>query len=66
MSRQTLVNALLIIAGIVLAFALFAAGVIWHSRALFKTGPAPHRAGDSIQRRVRPAVTKVTKRGGAS
>jgi preprotein translocase subunit SecE len=33
MRRQTLVNALLIIAGMVLAFALFAAGVLWHSRA---------------------------------
>jgi hypothetical protein len=33
MSRQTLVTALLIIAGIVLAIALFAAGVLWHSRA---------------------------------
>jgi len=30
--RQTLINGLLIIAGIVLAVALFAAGVLWHSR----------------------------------
>jgi hypothetical protein len=42
MSRQTLVNALLIIAGIVLAFALFAAGVLWHSRGGSGTGSVPY------------------------
>lgn len=33
MSRKTLVNALLVILGVVLAIALFAAGVLWHSRS---------------------------------
>jgi hypothetical protein len=33
MSVRRLETALLIIAGIMLAFALFAAGVLWHSRA---------------------------------
>jgi hypothetical protein len=42
MTRQMLVNALLIIAGIVLACALFAAGVLWHSRAGSGTGPVLH------------------------
>ena len=37
MKRQTLVNVLLIIVGILLAFTLFAAGVLWYSRAESKT-----------------------------
>ena len=37
MKRDTLINVLLIIAGIVLAFALFGAGVLWNSRKASKT-----------------------------
>jgi hypothetical protein len=37
MKRQTLVNVLLIIVGILLAFTLFAAGVLWYRRAESKT-----------------------------
>ena len=40
MNRQTLINTLLIIAGIVLAFALFAAGVYWRSRTGSRGGQA--------------------------
>lgn len=43
MNRQTLVNTLLILAGIVLALALFAAGVYWRSRTGSRGGQAePH------------------------
>ena len=37
MKRDTLINVLLIIAGIVLAFVLFEAGVLWKSKTLPKT-----------------------------
>ena len=39
MNRQKLVYALMIIAGIVLALALFAAGALWRSRAGSRRGP---------------------------
>ena len=50
MNRQTLVNTLLILAGIVLALALFAAGVYWRSRTGSRGGQAePHVTRARIQ-----------------
>lgn len=49
MNHQTLVNTLLILAGIVLALALFAAGVYWQSRTGSRGGQAePHVPGARI------------------
>jgi hypothetical protein len=49
MKRETVINVLLIIAGIVLAIALFSAGVLWKSRAA--RSPRSFSSGTSSSRR---------------
>jgi len=49
MKRDTVINVLLIIAGIVLAFALFGAGVLWKSGAT--RSPKPFSSAHSVLRK---------------
>jgi len=47
MGRNTVINVLLIIVGIVLAIALFGAGVLWKSRTATKTTGLAAKCGQS-------------------